>query len=126
MAPLRSLSPFRLGLGLGRVRSKVADRSVRPTQDDLGVEQGAGDGGGDRDQVALAVEDFDLAGAGEFGEIDGCNGLKVVGTQATEPNTLMQCCHQPDETVEPAIRVLKTLCPEFSYKKHMIDNALLS
>jgi hypothetical protein len=42
-------------------------------QDDFEVEQGAGDAGGDGDQVALAVEDFDLAGAREFGEIDGAS-----------------------------------------------------
>ena len=35
------------------------------------MEQGAGDAGGDGDQFALAGEDFDLAGAGEFGKVDG-------------------------------------------------------
>jgi len=57
-----------------------------------------------------------------FVEVLRCNGVKVVGTQATEPNALMQCCHQPDEAVEPAIRVLKTLRSEFSGSKHLIQN----
>src|SRR5258708_152724 len=42
-------------------------------EDDFGVEEGAGYAGGDGDKVALSVEDFDLAGAGEFGEIDGAS-----------------------------------------------------
>ncbi len=42
-------------------------------EDDFGVEEGAGYAGGDGDEVALSVEDFDLAGAGEFGEIDGAS-----------------------------------------------------
>ena len=37
------------------------------------MEEGAGDAGGDGDQVALTGEDFDLAGAGEFGEVDGAS-----------------------------------------------------
>jgi len=37
------------------------------------MEQGAGYAGGDGDQFPLAAEDFDLAGAGEFGEIDGAS-----------------------------------------------------
>ena len=37
----------------------------------FGVEEGAGYAGGDGNEVALSVEDFDLAGAGEFGEVDG-------------------------------------------------------
>ena len=37
------------------------------------MEEGAGDAGGDGDQVALAGEDFDQAGAGEFGEVDGAS-----------------------------------------------------
>ena len=35
------------------------------------MEEGAGDAGGDGEQFGLAGEDFDLAGAGEFGEVDG-------------------------------------------------------
>ena len=35
------------------------------------MEQSAGDAGGDGDQFPLAAEDFDLAGARQFGEIDG-------------------------------------------------------
>ena len=45
------------------------------------MEQGAGYAGGDRDQVALAGEHFDLAGAGEFGEIDGTSGTDASGTE---------------------------------------------
>ncbi len=37
------------------------------------MEEGAGYAGGDGDQVALAGEDFDLAGAGEVGEVDGAS-----------------------------------------------------
>ena len=37
------------------------------------MEEGAGDAGGDGDEVALAAEDFDLAGAGEFGEVNGAS-----------------------------------------------------
>src|SRR5258708_30805692 len=37
------------------------------------MEQGAGYAGGDGNQFPLAAEDFDLAGAGELGEIDGAS-----------------------------------------------------
>ena len=37
------------------------------------MEESSGNAGGDRDQVSLSAEDFDLAGAGEFGEIDGAS-----------------------------------------------------
>ncbi len=37
------------------------------------MEEGAGYAGGDGDEVALAGEDFDLAGAGEVGEVDGAS-----------------------------------------------------
>ncbi len=80
-APLRSLSPFRLGLGLGRVRSKAADRSVRPTQDDFGVEQRCRRRGGD--QVAMAVEDFDLAARESSGRLTG-RPLRMLGYGAEE------------------------------------------
>jgi hypothetical protein len=43
------------------------------------MEQRAGDAGGDGDQVALPSEDFDLAGAGEFWEVDGASGANAVG-----------------------------------------------
>jgi len=43
------------------------------TKNNFGMEQGAGDAGGDGDQVCLAAEDFDLAGAGQFGEINGAS-----------------------------------------------------
>ena len=42
------------------------------------MEQRASDAGGDGDQVALPSEDFDLAGAGEFGEVDGTSGANAV------------------------------------------------
>ena len=45
----------------------------RPTEDYFWVEEGACYAGGDGNQVALAGEDFDLAGAGEFEEIDGAS-----------------------------------------------------
>src|SRR5271169_588554 len=58
-----------------RTTSKATDRacpgfvegSVRPTQDDFGVEEGAGDAGGNGEQFPLAAEDFDQGGAGKFG-----------------------------------------------------------
>ena len=43
------------------------------------MEQGAGYAGGDGNQFALAAEDFDLAGAGEFGEIDGASAADASG-----------------------------------------------
>ena len=58
---------------IGIRRLKAMDRSVRPTEDYVGVEEGAGHAGGDGDQFPLAAEDFDLAGAGKFGEIDGAS-----------------------------------------------------
>lgn len=35
------------------------------------MEEGAGYAGGYGEQVALSLKDFDLAGAGEFGKVDG-------------------------------------------------------
>ena len=46
---------------------------------DFGVEECAGYAGGDGDQIALAVEDFDLAGAGEFGKVDGAAAADAGG-----------------------------------------------
>ena len=37
------------------------------------MEEGAGDAGGDGDEVALALEDFDLGRARVVGEIDGAS-----------------------------------------------------
>jgi len=37
------------------------------------MEQCAGYAGGDGDQFPLAAKDFDLAGAGKFGEVDGAS-----------------------------------------------------
>jgi len=37
------------------------------------VEERAGDAGGDGDQGALVGEDFDLAGAGDVGEVDSAS-----------------------------------------------------
>jgi len=98
-------------------KSKTSDRSVRPTratadsspgyrpirndkvlsptrelfirEDDFGMEQGAGYAGGDGDEIALSVEDFDLAGAGEFREVNGAaiadaGGGGVVGGDGGE------------------------------------------
>ena len=48
-------------------------------EDDFGVEEGSGDAGGDGDQFPLAVEDFDLAGAGEFGKVDGAAAADAGG-----------------------------------------------
>jgi len=58
---------------IGIRRLKAMDWSVRPAEDYFGVEEGAGHAGGDGDQFPLAAEDFDLAGAGKFGEIDGAS-----------------------------------------------------
>lgn len=46
---------------------------------DFGMEQCAGDSVGNGDQVALAVEDFDLAGAGEVGKVDGASAADAGG-----------------------------------------------
>jgi hypothetical protein len=43
------------------------------------MEQGSGDSCGDGYQFALALEDFDLAGAGEFGEVYGTAGADAGG-----------------------------------------------
>jgi len=40
-------------------------------EDDFGVEEGAGYAGGDGEEVGLSGEDFDVAGAGDVGEVDG-------------------------------------------------------
>jgi hypothetical protein len=45
-------------------------RGVRAAEDDFGMEECSGDAGGDGDEVALSVEDFDLARVGEFGKVD--------------------------------------------------------
>ena len=46
---------------------------------DLGMKQGAGDAGGDGEEIALSGEDLDLARAGEFEEIDGASGADAGG-----------------------------------------------
>ena len=43
------------------------------------MEEGAGYAGGNGDQVALALEDFDLAGAGEVGKVDGAAAADAGG-----------------------------------------------
>jgi len=48
-------------------------------EDDFGVEQRPGYAGGDGDQVPLAVEDLDLASAGEFGKVDGASAANAGG-----------------------------------------------
>jgi hypothetical protein len=45
------------------------------------VEEGAGYAGGDGDEIALSGEDFDLAGAGEFGEVDGASAADAGGCE---------------------------------------------
>src|SRR5437867_3699800 len=42
-------------------------------QHDFGVEEGAGDAGGDGDQGALIGKDFDMGDAGNVGKIDGAS-----------------------------------------------------
>ena len=42
-------------------------------EDDFGMEQGSGYAGDDGEEVGLSGEDFDLAGAGKFGEVDGAS-----------------------------------------------------
>jgi hypothetical protein len=53
-----------------KVESGTAGEVARPTQDDFGVEEATGDAGSDGDEVGLVGEDFDVAGAGEFGKVD--------------------------------------------------------
>ena len=53
---------------------RLADRSVRPTEDDSGMEQSSGDTRGNGDEIALSTENFHLSGAGEFGKINGPSG----------------------------------------------------
>jgi hypothetical protein len=75
------------------------------------MEERAGDTGGDGDQVALSVEDFDPAGAGKFGEIDGASGADagggwVVGgdggklgqKSAGMDEEFFRCCRRPPGT----------------------------
>ncbi len=60
---------------LGRRSERAAQDDIGLTlsirEDDFRMKRRASDPGGDGDQVGLALEDFDLAGAGEFGEADG-------------------------------------------------------
>ena len=46
---------------------------------DFGMEEGAGDAGSDGDEVALALEDFDLGRARVVGEIDGASATDAGG-----------------------------------------------
>ena len=46
---------------------------------DLGMKKGSGYPRGYGYELALAVEDFYLAGAGEFGEVDGTAGADAGG-----------------------------------------------
>ena len=43
------------------------------------MKEGSGDAGGDRNEFALAVKDFDVAGGGEFGEVDGAPAADAGG-----------------------------------------------
>ncbi|HWO36577.1 MAG TPA: hypothetical protein VNO32_47950, partial [Candidatus Acidoferrum sp.] len=60
-------------------RLALDEHKLGRREDDFGVEEGAGDAGGDGDEVALAGEYFDLAGAGEVGEIDGASAADAGG-----------------------------------------------
>ena len=54
-------------------------RRLSAGEDDFGMEESAGYAGGDGDEVALSGEDFDLAGAGEVGEVDGASAADAGG-----------------------------------------------
>jgi len=54
-------------------------RELSVGEDEFGMEEGAGYAGGNGDEDALSVEDFDLAGAGEFGEVDGAAAADAGG-----------------------------------------------
>jgi len=43
------------------------------------MEEGAGDAGGDGEKFGLAGEEFDLAGAGDVGEVDGAAAADAGG-----------------------------------------------
>lgn len=45
----------------------------------FGVEEGSGDAGGDGEEFGLAGEDFDLAGAGYVGKVDGASAADAGG-----------------------------------------------
>ncbi|MGC2709374.1 MAG: hypothetical protein WA252_09610 [Candidatus Sulfotelmatobacter sp.] len=55
-------------------------------EDDFGMEQAAGHTGRDGDQVGLVGEDFNLAGAGEFGEVDGASVADAGGCGSVSSN----------------------------------------
>ena len=57
------------------------DRQLRLLfrEHDFGMKECAGYPRGNGDEFALAVEDFDLAGAGKFGEVDGTSGPDAGG-----------------------------------------------
>jgi len=46
-------------------------RGYSEGEDDFGMEQTASDAGGDGEEGGLSGEDFDLAGAGDVGKVDG-------------------------------------------------------
>src|SRR5215472_12971180 len=56
------------------------DGGVGCAEHDSGVEEGAGDTRGDRDQLALPGEDLDLSRASEFWEVYGASGADSGGT----------------------------------------------
>ncbi len=62
-----------------RMLSILSSDELFAWEDDFGVEEGAGNAGGDGEQFGLAGEDFDLAGAGEFGEVDGASAADAGG-----------------------------------------------
>ncbi|MGB0109171.1 MAG: hypothetical protein WBP52_11780 [Terriglobales bacterium] len=55
------------------------DRSGRAAENNFGVEEGAGDAGGDGEQFPLAAEYVDLGGAGEVEEIHGAAAADASG-----------------------------------------------
>ena len=69
--------------------STAADRKVCSTQHDTRVEQSSRDAGGDSDQFPLPIENLDLSGAGELGQVDGASaantgGIGFIGGDARE------------------------------------------
>ena len=75
-----------------KARSRVSDTPIRPTravreevpclfcgENNFGMEEGSGDAGGDGEEFGLAGEDFNLAGAGEVGKVDGAPAADAGG-----------------------------------------------
>ena len=55
----------------------------------------------------------------------GCNRIEIIGRQATEPEPLMQGCHDPDESTKPSIGTLEAPHAECSFTKfHLMSSGL--